>query len=153
MDHHLHGLAHWGKMEAWCFGKDLTCYYGHGGEGGVLAGSSPPSMISLPRRGKGGGGGKPGLKGYIHSVWVEEAFTRALFSFVWMTLFSFVTIPFVDTMYPTGVYSSRSNVMCIDSVGLAYLGDLYNLRGRRDGADEAKRKIAVKKRKRKYQDK
>ena len=60
-------------------------------------------LITPPRRGE-GGGGEPGLKGCI-LVWAEEAFTRALFSFVWMTLFPFVTLSFVDTMYPTNVYS------------------------------------------------
>lgn len=54
-----------------------------------------------------------------------------------MTLFSFVTLSFVDTMYPTNVHSNWSNVMCIDSGGSpAWAVCMYNLRGCRDGADE-----------------
>jgi hypothetical protein len=94
MDHHLHGLAHGEKTEAWCFGKDLTCYYGFWWRKGLFRQGSPLRrmifLITPPRRGEGGGGGEPGLKGYVFWSGAEEAFTRALFSFVWMTSFSFV---------------------------------------------------------------
>lgn len=84
-------------------------------------------LITPPRRGEGGGGGEPGSKGYVFWSGAEGAFTRALFSFVWMTLF-FLCQPlsFVDTMYPTNVHSNGRSVMCIDSRGeLASLGGLY----------------------------